>query len=122
MSHTPEPWHQCDGDNCGCGQILGPESVYVATVKDMDDSKRIIACVNACIGLDTVELECFGLGTAVGTRIVEIIAQRDELLSALEAIKQAVEYTPLGVRGIKAVEDAKAIITKIKGGEACQHY
>ena len=34
----------------------------------------------------------------------------DRALSALIELKQAVEYTPLGVRGIAAVEEARSAI------------
>jgi hypothetical protein len=38
-----------------------------------------------------------------------------KVVDALRELKQAVEYTPLGVRGIKAVEHAKTILAKIEG-------
>ena len=37
-----------------------------------------------------------------------------ELLEALEQLTQAVEHTPLGVRGIKAVQNANAVIAKVR--------
>ena len=44
--------------------------------------------------------------------------QRDELLAALELLKEAVEYTRLAIRGIKAVEHANTAIASAKGGES----
>ncbi|AKJ37019.1 hypothetical protein U876_08860 [Aeromonas hydrophila NJ-35] len=70
IKHTPEPWHECAEGKCGCGQILGPESVYIATVKDPATRRRIVACVNACRGLPTDELEQKGLVAAVGTQLL----------------------------------------------------
>ena len=44
--------------------------------------------------------------------------QRDELLAALELLKEAVEHTRLAIRGIKAVEHANTAIASVKGGAA----
>lgn len=44
--------------------------------------------------------------------------QRDELLAALELLKEAVEHTRLAIRGIKAVEHANTAIASAKGGAA----
>ena len=45
----------------------------------------------------------------------KLIASAPELLEALEALVQAVEYTPIGVRALKAVEEARAAIKKARG-------
>ena len=44
--------------------------------------------------------------------------QRDELLAALELLKEAVEHTRLSIRGIKAVEHANTAISSAKGSAA----
>lgn len=46
----------------------------------------------------------------------KLVFQRDQLLGALEQLTEAVEHTPLGVRGIKGVEHARATIAALKGG------
>ena len=43
---------------------------------------------------------------------VLLINTAQEILEALQQLKEAVEYTPLGIRGIKAVENAKLVIAK----------
>lgn len=52
-----EPWHECDEGKCGCGQILGPDSTYITSVVKPDVRRRIVACVNACEGIPTEDLE-----------------------------------------------------------------
>lgn len=114
IKHTPEPWHECAEGKCGCGQILGPESVYIATVKDPATRRRIVACVNACRGLPTDELEQKGLVAAVGTQLLEADQLRDELLAALEFIlDDCSRMIPMC-----AEERARAAIAKAKGGAA----
>ena len=49
-------------------------------------ARRIVACLNACRGLPTDELEKSGLVSAVGTEIIELAKQRDQLLAALDEI------------------------------------
>lgn len=54
--HTPEPWELYEG---GCD---GPDSVagktgHVCTCELNEDARRIVACVNACKGIDTEVLE-----------------------------------------------------------------
>ena len=64
-------------------------SIYCVDDPEMDYIKRrMVACWNACESLDTEDLERFGLGTALGSEIVALRAQRDEQLEALETIIQ----------------------------------
>ncbi|WP_279501635.1 hypothetical protein [Aeromonas veronii] len=109
IKHAPEPWHECAEGKCGCGQILGPESVYIATVKDPATRRRIVACVNACRGLPTDELEQKGLVAAVGTQLLEADRQRDELLEALEAL-----FHEASQQNLRKAND---VIVKFKGGK-----
>ena len=44
-----------------------------------------------------------------------LIAAAPDLLDALQLLVQAVEFTPLGVRGIQAVAHAKEIVAKATG-------
>jgi Ni,Fe-hydrogenase III large subunit len=54
-------------------------------------------------------------GCPFGNHIRDVTKKDDEierLRSALVALKQAVEYTHLGVRGVKAVQQARAALEK----------
>jgi hypothetical protein len=44
-----------------------------------------------------------------------LIAASPELLEALIELKQAIEFTPLGIRQIAALEQAKVAIAKAEG-------
>lgn len=97
--HTPEPWYVVDapwGDGTwiNAGSPDPHHEGFVADCEDINgdvdrdtaliNARRIVACVNACAGLDTDELERFGLGPALGSEIFKLCKQRDELLAALE--------------------------------------
>lgn len=90
QQHTPEPWEQFESivymgmhggfDLAGCPL---PEA----------NARRIVACVNACAGLDTEYLETVGLPEFVGKQLCAdmvqqeldaVTAQRDQLREALE--------------------------------------
>ena len=83
------------------------------------DARRIVACVNACAGLPTEQLESSPPG-GILNGVAGLIAQRDELLAALEIIAASEEF-----HGDSFVCDfgtlqgvARAAIAKAKGGEA----
>lgn len=104
IKHTPEPWHLPPGDLIFVSKVGGKG--YVAKMMplgaprdrkglptDISDemcanARRIVACVNACRGLPTDELEQKGLVAAVGTQLLEADQQRNELLTALEALAE----------------------------------
>lgn len=90
-AHTPEPWH-CYNDaifgpadiNMPIAHVLSSsydESSLVAT-----DGRRIVACVNACIDIDTEALEIISKyrnempGYLTYSQLKQ---QRDDLLAAL---------------------------------------
>lgn len=94
MEHTPTPWRVSRANpspTTGEWMIAGLSNGYLAEVRDCggggvaENARRIVACVNACEGLDTSQLEQFGLGTAFGTSLFDVTAQRDQLQSQLEA-------------------------------------
>ncbi|MFQ1917901.1 hypothetical protein ACK35P_10865 [Aeromonas veronii] len=107
IKHTPEPWHLPPGDMIFVSKVGGKG--YVAKMMplgaprdrkglptDISDemcanARRIVACVNACRGLPTDELEQKGLVAAVGTQLLEADRQRDELLEALSEIDACFE-------------------------------
>lgn len=153
--HSPEPWsifeigennvHFCLAFEGGRKSILtmvdDSGDSLPAVFKD-DDARRIVACVNACEGIDTETLE-FVDGAArqavsdiaVDVSVVhEARKQRDELLSALE-LMVLIHDEPSGFEGKfgKDLDDAisaqkekidarlmvaRAAIAKAKGGAA----
>ena len=124
--NTPEPWKLCRND-----QSVGDARGYavcdvwprgddqLANEEGKDNARRIVACVNACAGLPTEQLESSPPG-GVLKGVAGLISQRDELLAALEIIAASEEFhgdsfvcdfgTLQGVAG--------AAIAKAKGGAA----
>ena len=73
-------------------------------------ARRIVACVNACKGLSNERLKAMP--------VAELVAQRDELLSALKGV-----LSVAGVRiddpRIKEFDAARAAIAKAEGVKPC---
>lgn len=103
-AHTPEPWRECGADSggCSCGQIWSTTvDRHVATAvrksEDADDftdaeikqnARRIAACINACVGLDTDSLEMMVMtGDTLKARFEsrrQAESQRDKLISMVK--------------------------------------
>lgn len=118
-----EPWHECDEGKCGCGQILGPDSTYITSVVKPDVRRRIVACVNACRGLPTDELELNGLVSAVGNQLLDVEQRCDELLEALKEAVETIEWmhgcsSPARGEIEQAIREGNTAIAKAKGGDA----
>ena len=136
--HTPEPWKINHDDSteewsivtnqhgsivANVNEETGPELAgsipVMRKMPGMENARRIVACVNACAGLPAEQLEVSPLG-GVLNGVAGLIAQRDELLAALEIIVASEEFhgdsfvcdfgTLQGVAG--------AAIAKAKGGAA----
>ena len=157
--HTKEPWCLPPGDLIFVSKVGG--GGYIAKMMPLDaprdrkglptdisdemcaNARRIVACVNACRGLPTDELEQKGLVAAVGTQLLELEQQRDGLLVALEELASDVEALMKesgGVYGLHqngepapwaelvaggkheewllSLSDAVELIAKLKGGAA----
>lgn len=98
--HTPELWfhHGPSGSqHCIGGYINASEERSAAAIAHICGSgfsedeyranaRRIVACVNACRGLPTDELEQKGLVAAVGTELLERDALAAQMLEALEMV------------------------------------
>ena len=104
--HTPEPWKISHDDSTEEWSIItnqhgsiianvneetGPELVGSAPVMrkmpGLENARRIVACVNACIGIRTEALEHRShLLKAVDDDIAQLTAQRDQLLAALQGM------------------------------------
>lgn len=106
QKHTPGPWRVSLGDTIAAGDRLiadcemTPHSKRPAPLNQEDaaNARRIVACVNACEGISTEQLERFPLdnfrecaqaGVASVVRELELEKQRDELWALLEAIYNA---------------------------------
>lgn len=83
--HTPGPWH-IGAMESGQAAIDAANGSEVTGWLDPDDARRIVACVNACAGLDTEYLEAVGLPEFAGKQLCAdmvqqeldaVIAQRD---------------------------------------------
>lgn len=121
--HTPEPWKTVfRGDEGGLdidAFVSNGWGDYVTLAINVGEANasRIVACVNACAGIETIYLEAMR-----GTSILEkanancdiIMKQRDELLSALERIAAG----PGDNRLLTAIQWAKEAIDKVKGRTA----
>lgn len=99
MNHTPEPWrvhsHHHPISNTWThslitdeeyGDVLGSVNTAPMDPRAEANARRIVACVNACRGLSTEDLEKTGLVSAVGYQLQRLTAQRDGLRAALEAL------------------------------------
>lgn len=100
--HTQEPWvlfevgdrvkHFCPASEKEKTSILTvtlEDGTAFGAVYSEDDARRIVACVNACAGLDTEYLESVGLPEFAGKQLCAdmvqqeldiVIAQRDVLI------------------------------------------
>lgn len=87
MKHTIEPWsyHKTNGSpTTGMHMIAGGKPGYLAEVRDCgsgdveQNARRIVACVNACEGVTTEELEQGGFVPGLFERIERLAeAMRD---------------------------------------------
>ena len=94
MGHTPEPWRFNEAQADIDGQ--NGEAIAVCYWNDDDgegallNGRRIVACVNACAGIDTAYLEQYGL-PGFAEKISELVEQRAELAAAREEIERLEE-------------------------------
>jgi len=95
--YTRGPWKGAD-DNGGCVYSAGGDK-YVGYLEDFskEDIRRIIACVNACEGFITSELEDGGIEklyvrhresarVAAREHITKLTKHRERLLSAIKGL------------------------------------
>ena len=125
MEHTIEPWSfELSDDNEGGIYVVAQShgnKRTIATCHEMEfqeigsaiaNSRRIVACANACAGIPTAELETAGrLSNAEESTLRRLKKQRDELLAAAQkALDECCDLasTPAG----NALE---AAISSVKG-------
>lgn len=104
MGHSPEPWVEPKygrgiEDANGETVILGirdcdMQMQYDESAKE-EDMRRIRACVNACAGIPTEDLEAMGDPTlmaatdAIVDRLIE--KNRDEIVPMLESVRESLD-------------------------------
>ncbi|MGL4755845.1 MAG: hypothetical protein ACRCXB_26105 [Aeromonadaceae bacterium] len=138
QKHTPEPWatdyrerpdgmfaqevFDANGETIATLAWFPVDSGVGTTTNREANARRIVACVNACAGLPTEQLEASPLG-GVLNGVAGLIAQRDELLAALEALDDCYsdtsrnDLTRSELQHHKAVRaDVADIIAKAKVG------
>ncbi|MDM5132948.1 hypothetical protein OB962_18415 [Aeromonas piscicola] len=123
--HTSEPWF-IDGQCAAAESDQVNNGFYTAICKGPDgeaNARRIVACVNACRGLPTDELELNGLVSAVGNQLLDVEQHRDELLEALKEAVETIEWmygcsSPARGEIEEAIREGNAAIAKAKGGDA----
>lgn len=131
MNHTETPWVLCQQDGAKLAYTIFASSQlkagwievaewdsYVALAGGLNsgnaeaNARRIVACVNACEGISTENLE-YGLPVKeLVQQCNEAIWQRDELLAALEEIAQHAGL------GHQIANFARKAIASVKGGAA----
>lgn len=129
--HTNEPWateYRERPDGMFAQEIFDEDGETIATMawypvkvdigtatNREDNARRIVACVNACRGLATDDLEQTGLASAFGYQLIEADLQRDALKAALKRIAEYPETSQqeLGIEAIKAI--ARMAIERVEG-------
>jgi hypothetical protein len=79
QKHTPEPWKLYRNDQ-SVGDVVGHAVCdvwprgddHIASEEGKANARRIVACVNACRGLPTDELEAKGVVSAVGNQLLDM--------------------------------------------------
>ena len=92
MSHTKEPWSFSPAENgLEWGVEAGKWGVAICADAPGDgtseaNARRIVACVNACAGIPTDDLERCPSGGLfhLADMANEVVKQRDELLASVE--------------------------------------
>ena len=121
--HTPGPWvigrpppngEQTIGDKNGL-------MVAVATtgygVNSEANARRIVACVNACAGITTEQLERSKSLDEFMRSMKVIEQQRDDLLSALDITlaQHDALLRDFGLCSADTIEQARAVLASVKG-------
>lgn len=132
MSHTKEPWKYGKELTARSGEWLismdaGDRGRGIpicetrpASGDEQANARRIVACVNACAGIPTEQLES-GEARSVRDELADIAMlekQRDELLDALERMVRLLEIEDARLANFGEVEAARATIASVKGGAA----
>ena len=101
MNHTKEPWFFSEKYGEICYKSSDDDQSYgmsCPVVICKQNARRIVACVNACAGLETEELEQFSASSLRdGIALIQMRKQRDELLATMQQAADEIrrcDYTP----------------------------
>lgn len=111
MSHTKEPWEAfCDVCESSTPH---PDSEPIVRI-GFDDYVRARACVNACAGFSTEDLELCPDGGLfhLASHALQLVDQRDELMKSLEHQCEVLN------RNGYSTNKAQEAIARAKGGTA----
>lgn len=103
--HTKEQWKVVDrGDEYGMDIDAFKEGfgdVTLALDVGMANTRRIVACVNACSGIPTHGLEGMSVALTL-SEMADVQQQRDELLLAMKVLRANIddEYYKLYIDGV----------------------
>ena len=117
MSHTKEPWPVFT--DIATTMTPDPEGTPVA-ILSWDDYIRARACVNACAGISTDNLEENLPVKELARRYNAALRQRDELLAALKSVNESAVCFAKGEYSISAdaISKVENAIASVKGGSA----
>lgn len=89
--HTPEPWRARKITSSNGQYVLTDGEKHISLVPRENDARRIIACVNACEGIDDEVLEGARRGIDVFKRqIAELESERDQYKRLSDALTEAI--------------------------------
>jgi hypothetical protein len=112
-THTPEPWNPGFCTDDGFNICANDNGRVIATAKHIDDRNRIVACVNACAGLQTEDLEAGVLREGVGAFIAERDHYKEESATLRAALQtQAEEAAKLMAQRDGLLEAAQAVVDR----------
>lgn len=123
QSHTQEPWLVGNfsqnkpiaiyDENRDVISSLVRDGLVLKNEKQLANAKRIVACVNACVGIpndELIEIAAEGGMLTPRQQIADIAIERDELLAAL---KSAVKSGIIDLNGEPAI--AIKLIARVEG-------
>ncbi len=94
--HTKEPWnHLGDEVKTADGNLIAVTLLGTSLIENQDNARRIVACVNACAGIDNKTLEEVGVvpkivifnGVTMKAVKSDYKQQRDELLATAKNLR-----------------------------------
>lgn len=124
--HAQEPWKtRASAAGSGFIHICNDVNDFsIACGESEADMRRVVACVNACAGIDTRQLETYHANGEILRDIDERVKaeqQRDELLSVLKKARPFVNAWPQCrgsrvpyVNGAGLLEEVDAAIAKVE--------